>query len=392
MADKRRFGRVRQLPSGRWQARYPGPDGRVRSAPKTFDRKRDAEQWLVLKESEIRRGEWLDPDAGKIPFRDYAATWVNDRVLKPRTEELYRGLLKNHLNPTFGDTDICDIKEADVRRWRKERLNAGPKSVRPFGPVVVAKGYRLIRAILNTAVDDGVIRRNPCRIKGAGMEESDERPVLSLSDLAALLEVLPRRYRALALLATFANLRWGELASLRRNDIDLAEAAVRVDEATAELDDGRLLDGTPKSRAGKRVVSFPREIVPDIKAHLAEFAQEGATGLVFIGPRGARLRRSTFRRTWVKAREAIGWPDLHFHDLRHTGNNWSAATGATIKELMARMGHSSTRAAMIYLHATAERDREIADGVGRNIVSRLHQRQTEKPTGTQGARKRKPTS
>jgi integrase len=167
--------------------------------------------------------------------------------------------------------------------------------------------------------------------------------------------------------------------------------AVRVDEATAELDDGRLLDDTPKSKAGKRWVSFPREIVPEIRAHLDEFAQKGKTGLVFVGPKGARLRRSTFRRTWVKAREAIGWPALHFHDLRHTGNNWSAQSGATIKELMARMGHSSTRAAMIYLHATRERDRAIADSVGKNVAKKL-QKKIAKPSGTQRARKRKRTT
>lgn len=389
MANKRRFGRVRQLHSGRWQARYPGPDGRDRAAPRTFERKRDAERWLVLKEAEIRKGDWINPDAGKVPFSEYAEAWINDRVLKPRTEDLYRGLLKNHLAPTFGKVDLSDIREGDVRRWRKERLNAGPENERPFGPVTVAKAYRLLRAILNTATDDELIRRNPCRIKGAGSEDSAERPVLPIETLAELLDATPPRYHALILLATFANLRWGELAALRRGDIDLKEATVRVDEATAELDDGRLVDDTPKSRAGLRTVAFPSEIVPELRWHLEEFAQPGRDGLVFVGPKGARLRRSTFRRTWVKAREAIGMPELHFHDLRHTGNHWAATTGATVKELMARMGHSSARAAMIYLHATRERDKEIAKGVGKLVAKKLQQGRGSKPSGTQRARKRK---
>jgi hypothetical protein len=94
-----------------------------------------------MTEAEIRRGDWMDPDAGKVAFGKYAASWINDQVLKPRTEELYRGLLKNHL-ATFGNVDLGDIREGDVRRWRKERLDAGPRQSRPFGPVTVAKWSR----------------------------------------------------------------------------------------------------------------------------------------------------------------------------------------------------------------------------------------------------------
>jgi hypothetical protein len=162
MSKKRRFGRVRRLPSGRYQVRYLGPDGIDRPAPETFATKGDAEVWLTLKEAEILRGDWLDPDAGRVAFGKYAAGWIDDQVLKPRTEELYRGLLKNHLASAFGNVDLRDIRESDVRSWRKERLTAGPQQERPFGPVTVAKAYRLLHAVMNTATDDRLIRRNPC--------------------------------------------------------------------------------------------------------------------------------------------------------------------------------------------------------------------------------------
>jgi Phage integrase, N-terminal SAM-like domain len=181
MSKKRRFGRVRQLPSGRYQARYPGPDGIDRAAPETFAAKKEAEIWLTLKEAEIRRGDWMDPDAGRIPFGECAQTWISDHVLKPRTEELYRDLLKNHLSPAFGNVDLRDVRESGIRRWRKERLAAGPRQDRPFGPVTVAKAYRLLHTVLNTAADDRLIRRNPCRIKGAGQEDSPERAVIPLT-------------------------------------------------------------------------------------------------------------------------------------------------------------------------------------------------------------------
>src|SRR6478735_9214185 len=99
---------------------------------------------------------------------------------------------------------------------------------------------------------------------------------------------------------------------------------------------------------GRRTVAFPAELVPELRWHLEQFAEPGERGYVFVGPKGGRLRRSNFRPIWHSARMAVNLPDLHFHDLRHTGGTLSAATGASLKELMARLGHSSVRAAMMY--------------------------------------------
>jgi hypothetical protein len=212
----RHFGNIRKLPSGRFQARYRGPAGRMRSAPTTFERKSDASRWLTFKEAEITRGDWIAPELAKEPFGQYAQRWMSDRVLKIRTEELYRGPLRSHLLPTFNAVSLGDIDEAAVRRWRKERLEAGKTAERPFGAVTVAMAYR----------------------------------------------------------------------------------------------------------------------------------------------------RSNFRPIWTKARTSADLPGLHFHDLRHTGGTLTAATGASLKELMARLGHSSVRAAMIYQHATRDRDQAIAKALG----------------------------
>ena len=127
---------------------------------------------------------------------------------------------------------------------------------------------------------------------------------------------IPVRYRVLVLLATFAGLRWGELIALRRHNIDLEACEIRIVETTAQLDTGRLqLAETPKSRAGRRTVAFPAELVPEIRWHLERFAEPGEPGLVFVGPQGARLRRSNFGRIWVKACAKAGAPRVHFHDL-----------------------------------------------------------------------------
>lgn len=203
MPAKRRFGRIRRLPSGRWQARYSGPDGIDRPAPNTFATKTDADVWLTLKEAEIRSGDWLDPDAGAVLFEDYAKSWVAERPnLRPKTAQLYEGLVRLHLVPVLGKLAVADIKEGMVRRLRKSLLDSG------VGPVTVANAYRLLKAIMNTAVDDGLIKRNPCRIDGAGQEHSPERPVLTIGQVFSLADAFTdRRYRLLILLAVFCSLR-----------------------------------------------------------------------------------------------------------------------------------------------------------------------------------------
>ena len=392
MAGRRRFGRVRQLPSGRWQARYPGPDGRDHTAPHTFDGKRSADQWLTLKEAEIKRGDWLDPAGGSVLFAEFSSAWVEDRDLSPKTAQLYELLLRLHLNPTFGAMPIAVIKEESVRRWRAEHLRTGLRSDPPFGPVTVAKAYRLLRAILNTAVRDKRIRENPCQITGADKESSPERPVLSVPEVYRLADATAPRYRALVLLATFGNMRWGELAGLRRRNLDLDNRYVRIVETVHEF--GQLVKGTPKSEASRRTIILPELIIPDLRRQLELYAAPGPDGFVFVGVKGGQLRRSNFSKPWARALAKAGLPaGTHVHDLRHTGNTFTAETGASLAELMSRMGHSSTRAARVYMHVRQERDKEIATTLDRMAKRELKRARTRRNdqlpaarSGTQRAR------
>ena len=131
---------------------------------------------MTLTEAEIIQSAWTNPDAGRVLFGQYAKDWIEERPgLRPKTVGLYRYLLRRHLGPTFDTRALVEIREPHVRRWRKNLLDDG------VSPVTVAKAYRLLRAILYTAVDDGLMRRNPYRIKGAGQEKSPERPVLTVT-------------------------------------------------------------------------------------------------------------------------------------------------------------------------------------------------------------------
>ena len=136
---------------------------------------------------------------------------------------------------------------------------------------------------------------------------------------------------------------------------------MRVVSSLTETDRGTLLPGLPKSAASRRTVQLPPLIVPSLRSHLDRYAQPGDDSLVFVSPRGTRLRHSNFRRrVWLPALTKAGLPEIHFHDLRHTGNILTATAGANLRELMARMGHASARAALVYLHDTADRQRTIA--------------------------------
>ncbi|WP_211215884.1 tyrosine-type recombinase/integrase [Catelliglobosispora koreensis] len=314
----------------------------------------------------MMRGDWLDPEAGKLSLNDYAGRWIGERDLRPRSREEYERHMRLHVRDSLGTRALNSITAQHIRTWRTERLTAG------IGKPTVAKTYRILRAIFTTALDDELIRRNPCRIKGAGQDVAEERPIATLDQVFAIAEKIQPRYRLLVLLATFAQLRFGELVALRRKNIDLDSMELKVRRATIELEDGTQLDGDPKSQAGKRPISLPHGLHEDIKLHVERFAQPGPDGRLFIGQQGGVPRRRNFNRIWKRALKEAGIPqemDLHLHDLRHTGSTWSSRGGATLKELMSRIGHSSTRAAMIYQHADRERDQAIAAVLDELIAS-----------------------
>ncbi len=368
MANKdghRRFGNVRKLPSGRFQIRYPGPDGRLRTGADTYPDRRAAGRALSLVEGQLLTGDWTDPQRAKITLQLYADKWIDQCPnLRPRTIELYKWLLARHIGPHIGQVPVGKISPEMVREWRAILLGNG------VSVSATAKAYRLLHAVLMTAADDRIIPRNPCRIRGAGDEKAAERPVLTIPQVFELAGLMKeRRFRVLVLLATFASLRWGEAIALRRCDIDLDGRTVSIRRQYVELS-GELVVGPPKSRAGMRTVGIPLAVIPELRDHLDAYVGSGDDDLVFTGTLGGVLRRGNFRRDsgWASAVARLGVPGVHFHDLRHTGNVL-AAPGSSLADLKARMGHDSSRAAMIYQHATAAADQAIAAALDKLIVA-----------------------
>lgn len=350
---------------------------------------------------------------------------ITEHGLRPRTLDLYRWLFKKHLSPYLGGVVLGKLSTAMIRQWRADLLANG------VSVSMAAKAYRLLRAILMTATeDDRLIPRNPCRIRGAGDEKPEERPVLTVAQVFELADRVgrrpignirkhgkgyrlrfqrhgemrthsemfltraeaeralwmmidtgqadcthDRRFRAFVLLATFASLRWGEITALRRSDLDLEMGTVRIRAAYIERSTGEMIVGPPKSKAGRRVVGIPQAIIPALREHLAYTKDDPGT-LVFPAPKGGPLRRSGFNKlaAWPYAVQTIGVDGLHSHDLRHTGNMIAAESGAGLKDLMARMGHDNVRAAMIYQHAVRGADRAITVAIDKHLSG--HERVT----------------
>ncbi len=366
---------VRKKPSGRYEARYRDPAGRSRG--KTFATKRAAQHFLDQIGTELASRTWRDPSLGKIRLCEYTTWWLENRPdLRPRTRVLYEGLLRLHIEPALGPCRFESLSPATVREWHTALvLSETP------GPVTVAKAYRLLRSILNSAIADGFLTRNPCIIRGAGVERSPERPVATIEQVYALADAMGPRYRLMVLLATFCGLRLGEILALRRDRVDLLHRRIIVSEQRQELPDGTRFYGPPKTAAGIRSIALPPHLLEEVELHLDSLVGPEPDAFVFSGPRTNSLSRATFNPTWQKARHQVGLDHLHFHDLRHTGNTLAAATGASTKELMARMGHASARAALIYQHASSERDVTIAEGLSALAINALRQPRNQQGLG-----------
>jgi excisionase family DNA binding protein len=357
MASRRAFGSARELPSGKWQVRYRGPDEVRRTAPKTFDTRVAAQQWLVTIQAEMLNRTWMDPAPGEEAASTFVARWIAERGLRPRTAELYTWLAKKYIDPTFGRIPVARVTPAAVRTWHARLLTDGVSAS------MTAKAYRLLRAVFNTAVADGLIRQNPCRIKAGGIHTPTERPTLSLAQVLQLTQLFPPKYSAMVHLAAFGGLRYGEVIALRRCDLDLRAGTVSVRSAYVGLTNGQMLLGPPKSRAGVRTLTLPVVAVQALATHLDLYVGAAQESLLFTGATGNPFRRTSFNKVtkWSDAVTAIGAPALHFHDLRHTGNTLAAGTpGTSTRDLMERLGHDSVRAAMVYQHATRDADRRIA--------------------------------
>lgn len=379
------FGTVRKLPSGRYQARYPEANGQRVTAPTTFATKRDALDWLAGVRADKMRGQFRDHRAGSEVFGPYATDWIENGGsrgrLAPKTRANNEDLLAGLLSPLH-DYPLNTITPAIVRAWysrarkdlaatlklraeearRKVLETAKRRGIEPpeappipTGESRLRQAYTLLRSILQTAVRDGLIGSNPCQIVGAGSVAHPERPYMTPEALAAIVNAMPEQWTLPIRVMFGAHLRVGELVALQRGDY--AGGVLRVERQTIRVR-GEFITTATKT-GNSRSVALPPRIAAEVEAHLATTSGFGKSPL-FPRADGEAITGNALGQAWRKAARSIGLGHFHVHDVRHAGLTMAAQGGATTRELMARAGHSTARAALIYQHVAEERNVGIA--------------------------------
>lgn len=323
------MGSIQRRDRDRWKARYRGPDGRERS--KTFETEREAKDWLALQTVDIRRGDWTDPKLAQVTVGEWGRTWLDrKRVrLKPTTMASYESLFDTLIAPTWANVRLGDVTFHEVDGWVAAlAARLGPSSVR--------KAHVVLAQILDTAVKDGRLSKNPARGVDLPRLTKRENRYLTHRQVAALTEAAGADGPFVLVLA-YCGLRYGEAAAIRVRNVDLLRGRIRVAQAMTEVH-GKVVFGTPKSHAA-RTVPVPRFLRAVLEQEMAGKAPDD---LVFTSPGGQPLRNTNFRRrSWSKAIEVLGLDGLTPHDLRHTAASLAVDAGANVKAIQRMLGHAS---------------------------------------------------
>jgi integrase len=321
-----------------------------------FVRKSDALKAAIEEERRIPRGMWTDPALARVPFREWAAyhrgTTLHQRTSTRARDESY---LRVHLLPAFGDMPLGAIEPIDVQKFVAKLANRR-------APATVVLAYQLLARIMAAAVDSGYISRSPCRGVKLPRVERVEMRFLSAPQLEELAEAVPPSYRALVLTTGYTGLRWGEVAGLKRERLNLLKGTLEVAEVLTEVR-GALAFGDPKTKSSRRVLTVPRFLADELQGHLENHSTHPE--LVFAGPEGGSLRRNNFRRrVGLPALAQVGLEGLRFHDLRHTAAGILIAQNVHPKVIQSRLGHSSIRVTFdTYGQLLPRLDEEVADGL-----------------------------
>jgi integrase len=357
-AGHRAWGSIRRQKSRRWQASYVGPDLARHYAPDTFGARMDAEQWLADERKLTHSADWIPPKLRALRYLaqsktlgDYAADWIEHRPLKPRTRIEYESLLRNQLAP-ISNVSLRYLNAETVRTWYA-KLNS--KTPRRNG-----HAYGLLHAVCATAVKDGLLQSNPCQIARAMNQQRKREPViLTVSEVAELaLSVEPPRLKAFVLVSAWCGTRWGEAIELRRRDV-VADCSVLTITRAVTHRQGLCNISTPKSGRSRAVV-VPPHIRADLQAHLDRYVGKHPDALLFPPARaGCHFNDRVMRGYLRPALQAIGRDDLRIHDLRHYAGTQAARVG-NLAETMARLGHSTVKASLLYQSIVNGRDAEVA--------------------------------
>jgi integrase len=369
----------------RYRLRYVGPDGRERSESFPDRQKRRAEDRLVEIENNKRRGSYVDPVAGNVLFRDYAATWLRTHRADESTKEGEESRIRNHLLPLLGHLPLASIKAEHIREWDSELAKKYAVDTR-------AVSFAILRAILNAAVDDKRIPENPCNARSVKAPKQERQRVVpwKLDRINAVRLGLNMRYKDTVDLAAGCGLRQGEIFGLAVDDLDIEERWLHVRRQVKRVR-SQLVFGLPKNDKERRV-PLPMTVARTIQRRLAKIPAIEVTlpwedptsvklvtaRLIFTSERRTAIVRGTFnQKHWRPALSQAGVaPDREngIHALRHFYASSLLDAGRSIREVSEYLGHADPAFTLrTYAHLMPggdERTREAIDGLLGDIAER----------------------
>jgi integrase len=366
---------IDKVPTG-WRARWRTPEGASRS--KTFDRKEDARRHLTSVEHTKLAGSYVDPAAGRQPFRDYAERWRAVQVHRSGTASQVETNLRRHVYPRLGDRPLAAITPSEIQAVVKA-MAAGEGAQRPLAASTVEIVYTWLSTIFKAAVNDKVIPASPCRgIRLPEVHETQNQP-LPVDTVEKLIGAVGDRYRALIVVGAGTGMRISEALGLTNDRIDWIRRTVTVDRQLAGVRPyGTPVFGPVKDKKNRpRTIPLPQTVVDELAAHVARFGL-GPEGLIFTSARGGAIRRSLFSDMWIAAAGPLGVPlGDGYHQLRHFYASLLIRAGESVKVVQARLGHTSAQMTLdIYSHLLPEdedRTRAAVDAVlGADVSDTCH--------------------
>ena len=358
---------IDKRPNGKYRARWreaPGGPQKTRH----FSRKADAERFLAGVQADLYRGDYIDPDAGKVTYFDYAERWRAAQVHRPTTAAQVETHLRRHVYPALGDKQLRDVRPTAVQSFVKGLEAKG------LAPATVEVIYRYTSAVFTAAVADGLLRQSPCRgVKLPKVEPAKVKP-LAVDEVWRLVDEAPDRYRALVLTAAATGLRQGEMFGLTVDRVDFLRRRLTVDRQLVLMPGGAPELAPPKTTASYRDVPLPDVALAALSSHLATFGA-GQDGLVFTNDRGERIRRTRFSDVWRPMVKRAGLEGTVFHDLRHHYASLLIRHGESVKVVQARLGHASAAETLdTYSHLwpdSEDRTRQAVDELLGSAEDRL---------------------
>ncbi len=344
---------------GRWRARYRDPNGRELS--RTFERKADAERFLALTEADKAQGAWIDPAAGRTPFGSFARQWQQSQVHRGTTADQVDSNLRNHILPSFEHCALAAVRPSDVQAWVRSRSDV-------LAPATVEVVYRYLAAIFGAAVKDRIIVRSPCVAIKLPRPAPAEVVPATTAEVLLLAETLPKRYRAMVILAAGTGVRQGEAFGVVLRSVDFVRGDLRVDRQLLLRARHLPAIGPPKTDASVRTVPLSDGVVKALVAHLAEFPAVDRVpygSLVFTAAGGGPIHRNRFGEIWRRTIRRSGVrPDLTFHDLRHYYASLLIRHGESVKVVQRRLGHKTAQETLdTYGHLWPDSDDQTRNAV-----------------------------